>query len=1509
MSLYANSTLSVKLQNKTIRALVDSGSCVNCIKFRILKDNFPHIKISDKPHGVTFKGANDSRINCVGIASIPIKFMDKTCISDVYVFDDIGQSLILGRPFLIKHNVIVDYGRSTFAMHDHIIDDDVNDKNNDNGVGMIDCNRPAEKTDTVSSEYISAVDKIDTDLLNVQNRVTNESHENETNNTQTVQKNNNTLDLQAEIQISKDMGNVSHKCVNFKDLDEVINLEEKLQIGLEKDNASEDNTMNSEIPYAERLEKLCLDFTETALEGDDMLKLKQLLGRHAYTFAADETELGRCEVLKHEIRIKPSASPCFRRPYRVSPEVEKEVERQLENLLKQGVIEEVDSPKWSNPLLTVVKGVKKSQKHVSKPSSGIRICIDYRALNAASYRTHDKIILPTARELIDTIGKAKPKFISALDLRAGFWQISLEESSRDYTAFNWMRKFYRWNVLPMGLATSSWQFQRVMYKILGDVVGKGVVVYLDDIICYSSTKEEHMKLLEYIFDSFAKAHLRLHPKKCKFFTTEGVFLGFKISEDGISISDQHLRAIREYPAPKNAREVRTVIGLFSFFRDFIDKRAELMQALIEVSKNDVPFIWTDKQEKAFMNMRDQLTSDLVLAFPDFEKDFIVQTDASGIGIGGLLLQKNEQGRLRPVCYAGRALNKHEKSASSAHLELLALVYCIVQFDVYLADKHFDIYTDCIALKYIFAKTNNKLSRRMARLVLTVESYDFTVHYKKGTVNRAADALSRAQYTWTRTSADDTLDQFPNVFDEETCPTGIENEICELVLIDEYCVHEKMIATDGNITTNNPYMDDIDNILLTQAEIGIHMAHFDTTCTLCDNRWFMNEVDIEIENEINFMSQTITTEISNKTEDENVIDKLPCEEMISPVTRNKKGESQNLPTAVRYYKNLEYDEGRTIEEILSSYVKKFKKIENDHNVFYWLFPGTKPNKLNALRPFLNEAICDMFINDDECMMRFHRVYQMILGFMGFKMTDDESGLLETTSNHIERFENLTTKEHNTRRTTRILRFLKSINYVKWQSGLLRALSHEVVHSDNCELAKTCREHWNTLCIDKELQAEIETRLQPMQRVQDEIVEPDDLQEGDMLINDNVLPKEHNTRSDKNVLPEAAQSIMKYGFDLERIKSLQKQDQFCSDLIMWIKDRTPPPTNARLKRVLCRDNNYYVEDDTLYHTFTPIPSQNHATYITIVVPSVIQEELVKRVHESCTAAHIGPKKLHSLMKHHFSLPNLLPICIRVCAACIQCQQNKKTNPLQKSVRTLFEVSCMPWERVHFDAIGPFVTSNTQMKYIFVLVDSYSGFIIAWPMRNLTTPTIVKNMYTKLIHTYGTPRLMVCDRAPQHLTEMFTTMMNIYGIKLRYTVSYRAQGNGLCERQNQSVVNCLRTLVHDFPKQWDSYLPAVISALNNTIHDPIGLNPYTVLYGVPMRMEFDNEIGNSVEQPRHEIMEEILTTQRHADEVASKLHMERAKKVKNKFDKENLAPVVVPGTIVFLKQQSAENLGESF
>ena len=515
------------------------------------------------------------------------------------------------------------------------------------------------------------------------------------------------------------------------------------------------------IPFKERLDELNIDLAGTVIKGQELVELKHLLGKHAYTFAKDDSELGCCDVIQHEIKIKPSAVPCFRRPYRVSPEVEKEVDKQLQTLLEQGVIEKVDYPQWSNPLLTVLKGVKKSQRHLNLQPSGLRIVVDYRHLNASSYRTHHRIILPTARELIDTIGKVKPKFFCSIDLLKGYWQMVIDESSRDCTAFAWRNSFYRYYRLPMGLANASWSFQCLMNKVLEGMLGKGVVAYQDDLIAYASTVEELMKILEEILCRLAKVNLKISPKKSSFFTDDGVFLGFKLSETGIQVSDIHLKAIRSYPAPTNAKDTRTVIGLFSFFREFIHRRATLMQPLIEVTKKNAVFAWSIDQQEAFDDMKSQLSSDVTLAFPDFDKRFIVQTDASGVGIGGILMQRDENNRLRPVCFAGRALNKYEKKTSATHLELLALVYCVVQFEVYLIDHQFDVYTDCIALKYIFGK-NNKVPKRMARLVLTIESYDFTIHYKKGTVNRAADALSRANYQWDRTETDEKMEEFPYV---------------------------------------------------------------------------------------------------------------------------------------------------------------------------------------------------------------------------------------------------------------------------------------------------------------------------------------------------------------------------------------------------------------------------------------------------------------------------------------------------------------------------------------------------------------------------------------------------------------------------------------------------------------------------------------------------------------------------------------------------------------------------
>ena len=1494
MALYGNSTLSVKMNNRSYKALVDSGSCVNCIRLDVLKENFPELRISNKPSGTNFKGANDTKLNCVGIAKVPIKFLDNTCISDIHVFDNIGQRLILGRPFLMTHNVIIDYGRNTFLMHSKISDEKIEpigvkrynaQRNHSTQVEVV------ESIHDVKKEYADIGIQTDVDVDTNHVHVTTRTNINRASQTSTSG-----IPIPASIREHSD---------SYNQITQITTSNRNIHtVKHNTDNTSERHSNNDNIPNKERLDSLGLNLKQTPLVGNELLKVKQLLGKHAYVFAKDESELGKCEVLDHGILVNENATPLFRRPYRVSPNVQKEVDRQLENLQKIGVIEEVLCPAWSNPLLTVAKGVKKSQKHISKPSSGIRICIDYRALNEASCKTNDRVILPTARELLDSIGKNKPKYISQLDLRSGFWQITLAESSRDYTAFAWGNKFFRWCRLPMGLATSSFAFQRVMHKVLDKVIGKGVVVYLDDIICYSSSMEEHLKLLEYVFTCFEHANLRLHPSKCSFFATEGVFLGFNISEDGISISNQHLRAIREYPRPTNAREVRTIIGLFSFFREFIDGRARLMQSLIKVSKDDIPFEWADEQEEAFLNMRNQLASDMVLAFPDFDKEFVVQTDASGIGIGGLLLQMNDEGRLRPICYAGRALNKHEKNASSAHLELLALVYCIIQFDVYLADKHFDVYTDCLALKYIFKSSKTKLNKRMARLVLSIEGYDFTVHHKKGSVNRAADALSRAKYTWDRTPVDEKIDQFPNVMDDDTY--NAEFNTCAAIDFDMTVIDDD--ASSGMNTSRN-----INRILHAESYEGTFSVAKDNDeiIEICESWPPRSEEDIILESDFNDMISTLD---SNDHLEE------PYDHAICVSTRNKDRRTK-MPKLIRYYTNLEKDDaGRNIEEYLSSNNKRHKNALIDKDALNWLLPEHRSEDSEIRWPNLNVKISKTFVENETCRGYFFRVYEMMLSKLGYEMIDTDEGTLNRTTNHTERFECLIDNVENEESISRLLKMMQSLGYEKWQGKLILSLCEDILSYKNSELANTFMNDWSNACINNDialkanqilaelLQGNTNERIDKQRTDSTDNLRDTYLFKENMLLNENTLPETHVTRETQDNQSEPCKLMMKYGYGLDKVIELQQEDTFCNDLITYLTKKIVPNETNRRNKVLCREFDYHVEDGILYHNFSPIPSQSKTIFTTIVVPTVIQQELVQRIHESCLGAHVGPKKLYNLIRQHFSIPQLYLLCNKVCISCIECQRNKKTNPLQKSVRTLFEVSTMPWERVHYDTIGPFVASSTQMKYIFILVDSYSGFIIAWPMRNITTQTIVKNIYTKLIHTYGTPRLMVSDRAPQHLTEMFTTMMTIYGIELKYTVPSRAACNGVAERGNQSIINCLRTLTHDFPKLWDSYLPAVVSAMNNTIHDPIGLTPYTVIYGVPMRMGFDNDVKKSVEQPVHEIMEEILETQRYADKVASNLNDERAKKAKLKHDKENLAPIVVPGTVVYVKKFTAERLGES-
>lgn len=436
--------------------------------------------------------------------------------------------------------------------------------------------------------------------------------------------------------------------------------------------------------------------------------------------------LPRTTVFTHEIDTG-DAKPIKQRYYPVSPYIQKEIDEELQRMLALKVIRPSISP-WSSPVVITRK----------KPSNKIRLCLDSRALNRVS--KPKAYPLPYISRILGRLRSTK--FLSTIDLKDAFWQIPLEESSREKTAFTICgRGLYEFEVLPFGLSNSAQTQCQVVDAVLGYDMEPNVFSYLDDIICATDTFEEHLKCLEQIAIRLRKGNLTVNVEKSKFCQKELKYLGFILSQDGINVDPERVRAIVEFPSPKNVKGVRSILGMFEWYRRFIENFSIKAAPITDLLKNpNGKFKWTEEAESAFNVLKKALTSAPILATPDFNLKFTIQTDACDDGMGAVLTQVQD-GAERVIEFMSQKFSSAQKKYSTTEKECLAVILAVEKFRCYIEGVEFEVITDHASLRWLHNLKDP--AGRLARWAVRLQAYNYTLLYRKGKLNVVPDALSRS----------------------------------------------------------------------------------------------------------------------------------------------------------------------------------------------------------------------------------------------------------------------------------------------------------------------------------------------------------------------------------------------------------------------------------------------------------------------------------------------------------------------------------------------------------------------------------------------------------------------------------------------------------------------------------------------------------------------------------------------------------------------------------------------
>lgn len=601
------------------------------------------------------------------------------------------------------------------------------------------------------------------------------------------------------------------------------------------------------------------------LNEEEKRLLENILEKYKDIFHIDGNNLSFTNEIKHVIHTHDEV-PVYTKPYRYPQIHRDEVRTQINKMLEQGIIRPSYSP-WSSPIWIVPKKLDASGK------KKWRIVIDYRKLNDKT--TDDRYPLPNITDLLDKLGRCQ--YFTTLDLASGFYQIEMDKDSIPKTAFNTENGHYEYIRMPMGLKNSPSTFQRVMDNILRGLINECCLVYLDDIIIFGSSLQQHLDNVRKVFERIRQSNLKIQLDKSEFLRKEVEYLGHIVTTEGVKPNPAKIQAIKSYPIPKTTKQIKGFLGLLGYYRKFIRDFARITKPMTKCLKKDA-IIDTENLEykECFERCKNLLIEEPVLQYPDFTQSFNLTTDASNVAIGAVLSQ-GIIGKDKPVAFASRTLNEHEKNYSTTEKELLAIIWATKHFRPYLYGRRFKIITDHKPLQWLFSIKDP--SSKLVRWRLQLEEHEYDIVYKKGKQNTNADTLSRIELHAKETSA---IQKFIQQTKEKTNGTR-RNDI-----------DNSSTAAQVDIDENQDNLEDLDTLIDQRyAELTEDFNEAGAAKDFYND--FAREMEVEI-NEIMETSADIQPQpnLENESEeintihssDENPLIGIPISEKTLNVSRNQ-----------------------------------------------------------------------------------------------------------------------------------------------------------------------------------------------------------------------------------------------------------------------------------------------------------------------------------------------------------------------------------------------------------------------------------------------------------------------------------------------------------------------------------------------------------------------------------------------------------------------------------------------
>ena len=691
--------------------MFDTGASVNVMNeytFKSLGN-----KYSLQKTDVVLRSVSGASLPLLGKVCVNLVLQDRMFPTDFYVIRNMKHNLIIGREFMHKYQVKLDLGRNTCQIRDLILE--LNDLSQLRNLVRLheDVELPPNHFTTVYGKYHKKAKITYGSSLLI-------SHENggflarepgiAIMNSLAIAKQGRKIPISIINQTGKhfklNKGNViANVTVINKDheVSEVTMVPPKVDV----------TDPNARIK----------DVQHENLTKEQQEKFDAFIQRNLDIFAKSEFDIGKCNLMKAKIETT-TQDPIRKKPYRTPFAYRDEVKRQINEMLSHGLVTPSQSD-YASPILCV-----------KKKSGETRMCVDFRSLNQITKKY--SFPMPNVDDIFTSLSNAR--YFSNLDFIKGYYQIELSEKSKPKTAFIVADMgLFQYNFMPFGLCNAPSIFQACMSKLLNGL-NSFATAYLDDVVIWSESFEEHLDHLGQVFDRIRKANMKLKRNKCEFFKEQINYLGHVITNKGeIKVDPDKVKVIANLKAPTCVRDVRAFLGMCSYYRRFIPGFANIAKSLTGLTRKHSQFVWNHEHQKSFEQLKQALITQPVLKLPEMGKPFQLFVDASDKAIGCLLTQEDND-TYKPVSYASHQLSSTQLRWSTIEKECYAILFGIEKFRPFLEGTHFNVYSDHNPLKFINSVDNK--NAKLQRWATKISAYGATIHFIKGKDNVQADFLSR-----------------------------------------------------------------------------------------------------------------------------------------------------------------------------------------------------------------------------------------------------------------------------------------------------------------------------------------------------------------------------------------------------------------------------------------------------------------------------------------------------------------------------------------------------------------------------------------------------------------------------------------------------------------------------------------------------------------------------------------------------------------------------------------------